>query len=463
MRSFEPPRRGAAFALSLGPSLRQLRTLALGLVGLVAGLPSAHAVPSFARQTGQDCAACHVGAYGPQLTPYGVKFKIGGYTDSDGKGGKVPISAMIVASFNQTAKNLPEKPEHGSVNRNLAMDEASLFLAGKLSDKIGAFIQATYDGVGRTTALDQADIRAVHTTEIAGKETTFGLSLHNNPGVQDPFNSMTVWGFPYTASAFGFGMGDAATIINGALEQRVTGLSAYTFWNDLVYAEIGTYRSLSVTMQSRLGLGKADDIGRLGSGTAYWRLALFQDFKKQAFNVGVFGLNTSLQPDRSVPGSNRYNDLGVDASYQFLGTREHVFTANGSYIRERQTRNQMFANGEADNQKGRLNEMRVGASYHFLQTWGATLGRFTTRGTRDASLYSEGYANGSPNTSGYIVQADWTPWGKENSWGAPWANLRLGAQYTMYTRYNGAKSNYDGEGRDAKDNNTLFLFAWTSF
>ncbi|MBL8454114.1 MAG: hypothetical protein JNK97_15345, partial [Zoogloea sp.] len=115
MRSFEPPRRSAAFGLSLGPSLRQLRTLALGLVGLVAGLPSAHAVPSFARQTGQDCAACHVGAYGPQLTPYGVKFKIGGYTDSDGKGGKVPISAMIVASFNQTAKNLPEKPEHGSV------------------------------------------------------------------------------------------------------------------------------------------------------------------------------------------------------------------------------------------------------------------------------------------------------------------------------------------------------------
>ena len=140
MRPIEPPRRGVAFAL--GSSLRQLRTLALGLVGLVAGLPSAHAVPSFARQTGQECAACHVGAYGPQLTPYGVKFKIGGYTDSDGKGGKVPISAMIVASFNQTAKNLPEKPEHGSVNRNLAMDEASLFLAGRLSEKIGAFIAA---------------------------------------------------------------------------------------------------------------------------------------------------------------------------------------------------------------------------------------------------------------------------------------------------------------------------------
>ncbi|MBS0552116.1 MAG: cytochrome C, partial [Proteobacteria bacterium] len=48
-------------------------------------------------------------------------------------------------------------------------------------------------------------------------------------------------------------------------------------------------------------------------------------------------------------------------------------------------------------------------------------------------------------------------------WGAPWANLRLGLQYTMFDKFNGARRNYDGSGRDAKDNNTLFLFAWTSF
>ena len=50
----------------------------LAALALLAGLsPAAHALPSFARQTGQECAACHVGAYGPQLTPYGVAFKIG--------------------------------------------------------------------------------------------------------------------------------------------------------------------------------------------------------------------------------------------------------------------------------------------------------------------------------------------------------------------------------------------------
>ena len=444
-------------------TLRRAGTGVLAALGLFAAAPAAHAVPSFARQTGADCASCHVGAFGPQLTPYGTKFKLGGYTETDGKEGKVPLSAMIVGSYTQTKKNQAERPaENASVNKNLALDEASLFLAGRLTEKIGAFIQATYDGVGRSTALDQVDIRAAHTLEIAGKETIVGLSLNNNPGVQDPFSTMPVWGFPYTSSALGFGLGGAGTMINGGLEQRVAGLSAYTFWNNLLYAELGTYRSLSPSMQSKLGAGRADDPGRLGGGTNYWRLAVFQDLKKQAFNVGVFGFNTTVQPDRNAPGSNKFNDLGVDASYQFLGTRKHVGTVNTSFIRERQTLNQLFDAGESANLKGRLNEFKLNASYHYDQTWGATIGRFLTTGTSDAIVY-DGFAKGSPNSSGYIVQGDFTPWGKDASWGTPWANLRLGAQYTMYTKYNGAKTDYDGNGRNAKDNNTLFLFAWTSF
>ncbi|MEO6147078.1 MAG: hypothetical protein ABIT70_08515, partial [Sulfuriferula sp.] len=40
----------------------------------------AHAVPSFARQTGQNCVACHAGGQFPELTPYGRLFKLTGYT-----------------------------------------------------------------------------------------------------------------------------------------------------------------------------------------------------------------------------------------------------------------------------------------------------------------------------------------------------------------------------------------------
>jgi hypothetical protein len=38
--------------------------------------------------------------------------------------------------------------------------------------------------------------------------------------------------------------------------------------------------------------------------------------------------------------------------------------------------------------------------------------------------------------------------------------MRLGLQYTGYTRFNGASNNYDGFGRDASDNSTLFSFIW---
>ncbi len=94
------------------------------------------------------------------------------------------------------------------------------------------------------------------------------------------------------------------------------------------------------------------------------------------------------------------------------------------------------------------------------------MGLFDIRGNNDESLYASepdsGSSTGSPDTRGWIFQTDWTPFGKENSWNAPWANLRLGLQYTLYTKFNGAKHDYDGYGRDASDNNTIFAFIWAA-
>ena len=65
---------------------KYLTGLALALVGLLLADPPAKAVPNFAAQTGQPCTACHIGGYGPQLTPLGRAFKIGGYTQRGGEG-----------------------------------------------------------------------------------------------------------------------------------------------------------------------------------------------------------------------------------------------------------------------------------------------------------------------------------------------------------------------------------------
>jgi len=36
-------------------------------------------------------------------------------------------------------------------------------------------------------------------------------------------------------------------------------------------------------------------------------------------------------------------------------------------------------------------------------------------------------------------------------------------QYTVYNRFDGARTNYDGAGSNARANNTLYAEAWIAF
>ena len=58
----------------------------------IAGSNPASALPSFARQTGQPCGACHVDF--PGLTPFGRQFKMGGYTLGGGKYQTTPFEGF---------------------------------------------------------------------------------------------------------------------------------------------------------------------------------------------------------------------------------------------------------------------------------------------------------------------------------------------------------------------------------
>jgi len=102
----------------------------------------ASAVPSFAVQTGQQCEACHVGAFGPQLTQLGRQFKLNGYTMSDGGDHFPPLAAMALTSFTHTKADQPGGAAPGfRGNDNVALDQVSLFYAGRLfDDHTGAFI-----------------------------------------------------------------------------------------------------------------------------------------------------------------------------------------------------------------------------------------------------------------------------------------------------------------------------------
>lgn len=449
--------------------------LLIAMLFAVCAIP-AHALPSFAQQTGQPCVTCHIGSFGPQLTPFGRAFKLQGYalpgasqsedksqgSDKSQSPSSVPVAAMLVTSFTQTKTDQPDNAgAHDGRNDNFSMQEASLFLAGHLSDHIGTFVQATYSDIDRLTTLDNVDVRYARTLTLAGKPATVGVSLNNNPTVQDAWNTLPAWRFPYMASELVPGQ-VAAPLLDGGLEHQVLGLSGYAYFNSSLYAELGGYRSLSHGFLDSLNV--EDTAGRIQGLAPYWRLVYTQDLATQSWSAGVFGLNAKLEPGR-IPGpTDNYQDVGIDASYQFLGTGKHVFSANGAYIHEHRTLNASFAAGATALRAGSLDSMWLNASYYYDSHFGLTVGGFDLHGSRDEQLFAPGPAFGSrtgkPDSRGTILQVDWTPFGQSDSWAAPFANMRLGLQYTWYDKFNGAARDYDGFGRNAHDNDTLFAFLW---
>ena len=89
------------------------RLLAISVGLSILGTAHALAVPAFAEQTGQHCNACHIGGFGPQLTPFGRQFKLEGYAmrvSSDAFDN--PVSAMAVASYVHTQADQPPPAAH---------------------------------------------------------------------------------------------------------------------------------------------------------------------------------------------------------------------------------------------------------------------------------------------------------------------------------------------------------------
>jgi hypothetical protein len=213
----------------------------LPLLGLYPNRP-ALALPAFAIQTGQPCAACHVGAFGPQLKPHGRDFKLHGYVASDGQDHGLPLAMTTQTSFAHTAASQPGGAAPGfRPNDNIALDELSLYYAGRMTSNTGGFIEVAFDGVGQQAHIGNIDIRRVGEGELLGQQILWGITANDSPTVQDPWNSTPVWGFPYNRSPLA-PTPMTSTLVDGGLAQRVAGAGGYMFWNDVLYSEIDVYK-----------------------------------------------------------------------------------------------------------------------------------------------------------------------------------------------------------------------------
>jgi hypothetical protein len=410
--------------------------------------------PTYARQTGLACSACHT--HFPELTATGRAFKLNGYVfrRSESLEGKnpegqqslllnlvAPVSLMVQASYTSTKKAQP-----GTQNGTIVFpDQLSIFTGGEITPHVGGFLQVTFDPQSGQLGVDNADFRFATHVDLFSKRTTLGLSLNNNPTVQDIWNSTPAWRFPYASSGVA-PLPAAATLVDGKLAKQVAGLTAYTMWNDHVYGEVGLYRS------APLGVHRPLDslaTGVISGGAPYWRFALPNAWGQDYLSVGTYGLAASVHPTGVAGPTNRFTDIAVDLAYMH-SFGPNSFTVDGTWIHEKQT----WTAGGAAHLTNTLRTFRMDAMYHIGTRYAFTLAPFVTTGSRDSVLYAPGAVvgsrTGSPDNSGLISELDFMPW----------QNLRLQFQYVAYNKFNGSTSNYDGFGRRASDNNTLYIVTW---
>jgi hypothetical protein len=247
---------------------------------------------------------------------------------------------------------------------------------------------------------------------------------------------------------------------------EVGGVGAYAMLNSMLYADFTLYSTFPSGFQRAVGVSTSGE-AEIANVAPYWRLAWQRDWGQHALEVGTFGISANTFPNRiETAGTDSYLDLGFDAPYQFRGD-PHTASFQASWIHEDQHLSASRALGLAANPTDRLNTAKLKASYLYRDTYGATVSYFVTLGTADSVLYPPapitGSANGEPNSSGWIFELDWLPFMSSPLKFSPWAQLKLSLQYIAYNKFNGGSHNYDGFGRNAAGNNTLFLLAWLTF
>jgi len=443
---------------------RKILYLAVALAGgllavLALRIPGAEAVPSFARQTGLACSSCHVNP--PELTPLGRAFKLNGYTmtglkqitapAAKEKPGLALLQFLPLSTMLEVSNTGVNKPVPATQNWNFTLpQDVSLFLAGAFSTHAGGFIQVTYHPQGDHFSWDNTDIRYAKNTLLGGKPLVYGITLNNNPTVEDLWNDTPAWSFPWIVPVSAPTPG-AAAAVDSLLAQDVAGLGGYGMWNDHLYGAFTLYRSAHLLgPQPNPGTGFNFNIQGIAP---YWRFAWQQTRGNNYLEFGTYGMHIRSTPQAVTGPTDDRTDFAFDTQYERVLPRfnNNLIILHATYIRENSDLDASVAAGSASFVPHHLNTFRINGIYHFGYRYIPAFGYFVTTGTSDPLLFAPasvgGSRTGDPKSQGYL--ASFTFW--------PVQNVRMAVQYTGYTTFNGARTNYDGFGRNAGNNNSVYL------
>lgn len=463
---------------------------------------SSFALPLFARQTGQNCVACHAGGQYPELTPYGRIFKMTGYTIGERT---IPLAAMAVISNSRVRNTTTSSDNPGSdfsKNGQTLFATASLFTGGKITDNIGGFAQITYDPYATQDAngnyhghsnADNIDLRFADRFVSPQRDLIYGLSLNNNPSVSDPWNTAAAWMqyVPAPAPSSSQFIDANTPYPSYGAGGNIAGLTAYAFWNRTWYAELGAYGSSNGALSfMHAGVATADQT-KLRGLNPYWRFAWNHEWGPHSLMLGTSGMSARIYDDptdTSDPSTTHsWRNMMLEAQYQYL-LDPHSITALLVFEHTRHGYPGMLANQPVSfvdqlgnplantNSVDTSNLLRAKFTYVYQAKYGGSLGYFNLTGSTNTANQTAGYSpdtltvttdstvaapsqgvtgnfTGNPATQGMTFEAFWTPI----------QYVRIGAQYTAYSKFNGASTNYNGLGRNARDNNSLFIYLWAAY
>lgn len=489
--------------------IRYARWLAAGLLAGAAylGLTApAQAIPLFARQTGHNCAACHI-SY-PELTAYGREFKLNGYTFGEAQ--PIPLAFALMGEYD-TMPNAKSGGGTSSAGLNKGqLVQYSVFYGGKITDNLGAFAQMSGSntwlpgtGVQPNSSpgkvggpgVDNTELRYVHrfaTSSSLEPEAVLGVYVNNDYTMQDVWNTVPAWRFPwfpynnYPAPASGR-LGVPGTFLdNFSAPGTTVGVGSYLWWHKTVYAEFALRRNTNGALDM-FNWGNTPGNTANGGGETldnyapYYRIAYSHDWGYNSFEAGLFGTNarTCMNTGNggssqncstgSTPGAfNYYRDLGFDSQYQYNKGEPWVYTASGSYIIEH---SQLDASvpGSPDNT---LKEFNIRGTAYYNRQYGVTLGWSDFTGTTNAGAFGGAPANGGAAgflASGLTGNPATTYWTLELNY-LPMQDLRFTLMYQAFTKLDGYSSGMPsgqgygiGQNLSASDFNRLTGAIWWVF
>ncbi len=432
---------------------------------------TANAVPSYARQTGLACEACHT--VFPQLTPFGRTFKASGYTlfntlkvedinrekqSTLSLSDLPPVSMMVVASTSQAAKANDPNSSKSSTD---FPQQLSIFYAGHISDNVGAYIQVTYDDQSGTIGMDNTDIRFADVAKFDGHNVIYGLSLNNNPTVQDLWNSTPAWSQPFFTSPALAEPGRRSRKSRAPWRRRSPAFPP----TPISINHLCRGGCLPLRAPGRLGRAKrqreqqrhlrccallaARLRGRLGQqflGGRNFRAcgqSRKSDYARRQRNQRLVATWTDRPLSRCRPGQ----PIPIHRRRHATDRHRTLDPRKSESERQFQLRSRRMRTIRATTSTPRALSEAISGTANWAQHWACS-----ASWDRDDATYF-GTASGKPDSTWGNVEVDYLPW----------LNVKLGLQYTAFFKFNGATTNYDGAGRNASDNNLLYAYLWLAF